>query len=357
MDLNTRMISAPYSIPHKEKAALYEEFLTRLTRFHQQNCPEYRRLLKALGHSEEGAFSAETTPMLPVSIFKDLDLKSVSDEAVFKTLTSSGTTGQRVSKIYLDAETSANQQRALYRIVSDFVGEKRLPYLVLDSKKVLRDRAMFSARGAGILGFSIFASQTFYALDENMVLDLDGVRRFLDTHGGGPVLLFGFTYMVWKHLVQALEARGERLDIPEGILIHGGGWKKLAGDAVSPAEFKDRVRKATGVRRVYDYYGMAEQTGCIYMECPCGHLHASIWSDVIFRRPSDFGICEPGESGLIQVLSLLPRSYPGHSLLTEDMGVLLGEDDCPCGRLGKYFTVTGRAPRAEVRGCSDTYEG
>ena len=102
---------------------------------------------------------------------------------------------------------------------------------------------------------------------------------------------------------------------------------------------------------------MAEQTGCIYMECPCGHLHASIWSDVIFRRPSDFGIREPGEYGLIQVLSLLPRSYPGHSLLTEDMGVLLGEDDCPCGRLGKYFTVTGRAPRAEVRGCSDTYEG
>ena len=198
MDLNTRMISAPYSIPHKEKAALYEEFLTRLTRFHQQNCPEYRRLLKALGHPEEGVFSPETTPMLPVSIFKDLDLKSVSDEAVFKTLTSSGTTGQRVSKIYLDAETSANQQRVLYRIVSDFVGEKRLPFLVLDSKKVLRDRAMFSARGAGILGFSIFASQTFYALDENMVLDLDGVRRFLDTHGGGPVLLFGFTYMVWR---------------------------------------------------------------------------------------------------------------------------------------------------------------
>lgn len=167
--------------------------------------------------------------MLPVSIFKDLDLKSVSDEAVFKTLTSSGTTGQRVSKIYLDAETSANQQRALYRIVSDFVGEKRLPYLVLDSKKVLRDRAMFSARGAGILGFSIFASQTFYALDENMVLDLDGVRRFLDTHGGGPVLLFGFTYMVWKHLVQALEARGERLDIPEESSSTAEGGKSWLG--------------------------------------------------------------------------------------------------------------------------------
>ena len=71
----------------------------------------------------------------------------------------------------------------------------------------------------------------------------------------------------------------------------------------------------------------------------------------------DFSLCEPGEEGVLQVLSPLPRSYPGHSLLTEDLGVLLGEDDCPCGRKGKYFKVTGRVPRAEVRGCSDTYEG
>ena len=48
-----------------------------------------------------------------------------------------------------------------------------------------------------------------------------------------------------------------------------------------------------------------------------------------------------GEPGVIESLSLLPRSYPGHAVLTEDVGVLLGEDDCPCGRLGKYFTVTG----------------
>ena len=78
---------------------------------------------------------------------------------------------------------------------------------------------------------------------------------------------------------------------------------------------------------------------------------------MVVRRSGDFSLCEPGEEGVLQVLSLLPRSYPGHSLLTEDLGVLLGEDDCPCGRLGKYFRVTGRVPRAEVRGCSDTYEG
>ena len=49
-------------------------------------------------------------------------------------------------------------------------------------------------------------------------------------------------------------------------------------------------------------------------------------------------------------------SYPGHSLLTEDMGAILGVDDCPCGRKGKYFRIDGRIPQAEIRGCSDTHE-
>jgi hypothetical protein len=62
-----------------------------------------------------------------------------------------------------------------------------------------------------------------------------------------------------------------------------------------------------------------------------------------------------GEKGIIQVVSILPGSYPGHSLLTEDEGELLGEDDCPCGRLGKYFRISGRLKNADIRGCSDTY--
>lgn len=357
MELSAILQNKPYGMPAPEKRALYAEGLTELTRFHREHCPEYGRLLAALGCPDRMACTLENTPMLPVSLFKDLELRSIPEEAVFKTLTSSGTTGQRVSKIVLDGETSAHQQQALYQIMADFLGEQRLPFLVLDSKKVLRDRAMFSARGAGILGFSIFGTRPCYALDENMELDLDGVRAFLEQHRGETIFLFGFTFMIWQHVVRALEEKGEKLDIPNGILVHGGGWKKLAGQAVSPEEFKARVAAVTGVERVSNYYGMAEQTGCIYMECPHGHLHASLWSDVVVRRGRDYSPCAFGEEGVIQVLSLLPRSYPGHSLLTEDLGVLLGEDDCPCGRLGKYFRVTGRVPRAEVRGCSDTYEG
>ena len=342
MELNTLLQYKPYSTARTEKRALYAGLLTELTQFHREHCPEYGRLLDALGCPAHMECTVESAPMLPVSLFKELELRSIPEGEVFKTITSSGTTGQRVSRIFLDGATSACQQQALCQIMSDFLGERRLPFLVLDSRQVLRNRAMFSARGAGILGFSIFGTRPCYALDEHMELDLDGVRAFLEEHQGETIFLFGFTFIIWKHVVRALEERGERLDIPNGILVHGGGWKKLAGEAVSPGEFKARVAAATGVERVSNYYGMAEQTGCIYMECPQGHLHASLWSDIVVRRGRDYRPCEPGEEGVLQVLSPLPRSYPGHSLLTEDLGVLLGEDDCPCGRKGKYFKVTGR---------------
>ena len=302
-------------------------------------------------------FSEEDIPMLHVGLFKDFELKSVPDEEVFKSMTSSGTTGQRVSNIVLDRKTAADQQKALVSIVSDFIGDERLPFLIIDSCDVLKNRNRFSARGAGIMGFSIFGSRTCYALDEDMSLNFDRVSEFLEKYKGRKILVFGFTYIIWKHFYKALLESGRRLDISNGILIHGGGWKKLKDEAVSSAEFRRCIRSVSSMEKIYNYYGMAEQTGCIYMECEEGHLHASIFSDIITRRAGDFSPCGIGEKGIIEVLSPIPHSYPGHAILTEDEGVIRGEDNCPCGRKGKYFDIIGRIEKAEVRGCSDTYEG
>jgi phenylacetate-coenzyme A ligase PaaK-like adenylate-forming protein len=297
-------------------------------------------------------------PFLPVRLFKELSLKSIPDEEVVKTMTSSGTTGQAVSKIYLDRATSANQQKTMVKIVSEFTGSSRMPMIIIDCPGVIKNRAMFSARGAGILGFSIFGSKKIYALNDDMKLDVEGLKVFLDTYKGQKILLFGFTFMIWQHFYKELlrlKEEGISFDLSNGILIHGGGWKKLVSEAVSHDEFHKRLKDVCGLGHIHDYYGMVEQTGCIYMECESGHLHASIFSDVITRRHIDFSECEIGEEGIIQVVSTIPESYPGHSLLTEDEGVILGEDDCPCGRKGKYFRIDGRLKNAEIRGCSDTY--
>lgn len=356
MEFDQILSISPYSLNKEKKRALLGERLRDLTKKHVQNCEQYARVLSLLGIKWEDIKTQYDCPFLPVRMFKDMELKSISAEDVFKIMTSSGTTGQQVSKIFLDRDTSSYQQKTLVKIVKEFTGSSRMPMLIIDSPSVVKDRRMFSARGAGILGFSIFASDRAYALHDDMSIDLDGILEFLKKYQGKKILLFGFTFMIWQHFYKELAQNPGCVDLSNAVLIHGGGWKKLLNEAVEPETFKAELKRVCGLSEVHDYYGMVEQTGCIYMECECGHLHTSIFSDVIVRRKEDFSVCDQGEEGIIQVVSTIPESYPGHSILTEDMGIILGEDDCPCGRSGKYFKITGRIKNAEVRGCSDTYE-
>lgn len=345
----------PFGVPQRDKEKLMLENLLGLTKFHREHCAAYEKITDAAGFQAESIKSVEDIPFLPVRLFKEVELLSVPREEIFKTMTSSGTSGQRVSKIFLDRETALNQQKTLIKIVTTLTGSSRMPMIIIDSPSVLKNRQMFSARGAGILGFSIFGRKNIYALDDEMNLQVDKIISFIEENHGRKIFLFGFTFMVWKYFYKALRDRNLKLDLSNAVLIHGGGWKKMAEQSVTPADFRCALNEVCGLTEIFSYYGMVEQTGCIYPECEHGRLHASIFSDVLIRRAEDFSVCGVGERGIVQVLSMLPKSYPGHSLLTEDEGVLLGEDDCECGRKGKYFQIIGRLANAELRGCSDTY--
>ena len=258
----------PYSLNKIEKNKLLTERLVELTKLHQEKCPEYKRILDAIGFDFENVESYMDLPFLPVRLFKELELKSVEQEDVVKTMTSSGTTGQTVSKIFLDRTTSSNQQKTMVKIVSDFTGSSRMPMIIVDCPSVVKNRFMFSARGAGILGFSIFGSKKIFALDDDMKLDVEGVIAFLEKYQGERILLFGFTFMIWQHFYKELlrlKGEGVTIDLSNGILIHGGGWKKLTSEAVNHDEFHEALKDACDLVHIHDYYGMVEQTGCICM--------------------------------------------------------------------------------------------
>ncbi|MBE6423598.1 acyl-protein synthetase [Succinivibrio dextrinosolvens] len=346
---------SPFGLNKAEKEKLLKNKLLLLTELHRTRCESYSKILSAYGYNPDNVKSHYDIPFIPVRLFKNYDLLSISKNEIFKTMTSSGTSGQRVSKIFVDKTTANNQQKTLIRIMSDFIGKKRLPMLLIDSPNVVKDRNLFSARGAAILGLRMLGRETIYALDDNMQLKLDEVQAFIEKNRDSKIIIFGFTFMVWQHLYQELLKRNIKLDLSNAYLITGGGWKKLVSLNISNSDFRNALNTQCGIEHFIDHYGMVEQTGCIYAQCEYGHLHASIFSDVIPRRAADFSVCEKGEEGIIQVVSVLPHSYPGHSILTEDKGIILGEDDCPCGRLGKYFKLTGRLKKAELRGCSDTY--
>ena len=342
----------PYGVAAVEKARLLNPALDALTRHHGAACPEYRAMMDAPRH----AARQPRPSFIPVRLFKEMDLASVPKDQVMRHLASSGTTGQTPSRVALDAVTAQLQGRALVRILREWLGPARRPLLVVDAPAVAGGAgdAARSARAAGVLGVSLFASSITYALTPDMQPDLAALEKFSGEVGEGPCLAFGFTFMVHAQLLRALAEAGRRFHFPGGILLHGGGWKKLQEQAVSPQAFDAAVKTGLGIAKVHNFYGYGRTGGHHFrrLRTPT-NFHAPTAAEVFIRPARHLGSLRQGRNGPgANLYSVIPRSYPGHNLLTEDLGELTGEDDCPCGKKGKTFRLHGRLPRAEVRGCS-----
>ena len=327
--------------------------LNALTSHHTTQCKLYADFVDTM-FSDRPAKTLADVPFLPVRAFKEFELKSIPDDDIYKVMRSSGTSG-KFSQIFLDKHTAQQQTKALVECFGDHFGKGRFPMLVIDSESTVKDRLKFSARTAAINGFSMFSRRRCFALDDDMSLQIHRVRSFLEEHDGKPIFVFGFTFLIWQAFVQALQRMNQTLPLSSAFLVHGGGWKKLEAEKVTNAQFKSNIHAVTGTSKVHNYYGMVEQTGTIFMECVAGRLHSSPQSAALIRDPESHTVLPHGQTGLLQVFSTIQGSYPGHSLLTEDIGRTYAATDCACGRDGTIVEIDGRLAQAEVRGCSDAY--
>lgn len=324
------------------------ESINLLTEHHKKRNRLYSDYVKSL-FPHGRVSSIEGVPYLPVRAFKGRRLSSIPESQIYRLMYSSGTGSNGRSEIPIDRETARLQTEALaYEFGRNF-GRSRFPLLILSSPPT---GSTFSASQAAVAGFSIFSKGSTFALDSLGKPNHDSVAGFLKSSRGVRRFVFGFTYDVWNFVTQIRDS-GERLNLQNAFLVHGGGWKRLQSKAVSRDEFTAAVRTYLGIEEVRNYYGMIEQTGSIYVECEKGFLHAPVSGDFLIRHPLTMVPLSPGQTGVIQVFSNLQKSYPGHSLLTEDVGFKhVGQ--CGCGNPTKRISVTGRLDRAEVRGCSDS---
>ena len=98
---------------------------------------------------------------------------------------------------------------------------------------------------------------------------------------------------------------------------------------------------------------MVEQLGNIWVEASPGVFVPPSTSYVLIRDPHTLEVVNDGSEGLVQLFSSLPESYPGHSILTEDIGRRV-KNSHRCDVLGEYgLELRGRLPKAQTRGCSD----
>jgi hypothetical protein len=244
-------------------------------------------------------------------------------------------------------------------IIRNFIGPARRPYLVVDIPENLKPQAALGARAAAIQGLGSFATEIVSCLrldrSGDSSLDLDKVLDCAQKWKNTEVLVYGFTYVIWTQLIQPLQRQGITLDIPNVHVLHSGGWKRLEKQSVTKDIFIRDVASAFGCStdRVIDYYGMVENVGVVYPDCKYGNKHVPAFAEVIVRDPLTLAQVEVGEQGLVQVCSVLPMSFPGFLVLTDDMAEIIGYDGCPCGRRGTHFRFVKRIPKAEVRGCGN----
>ncbi len=350
----------PYGLAPEEQQAIFLRLLRDELEYACSRNAGFRNYVEHWPTDPYSAKRVADLPYLPVGLLKaQPPLLLVDPGDIKRTLTSSSTTGQTPSRIALDSSTSRRMTKGAVAIAQDFIGPERRPYLVVDVPTSVGVGPELGARGAAIQGLRPFASEVAYCLglgnDGNLVLDREKLLQFAEGHRESQVLVYGFTYILWKYLVEPLRAADIRLDMPNLYIMHSGGWKLLQREAVDKKTFNEGLAQVFGCSadRVIDFYGMVENVGVIYPDCAEGNKHVPAFADVIVRDPLTLEPVAEGGLGIVQVCSALPTSFPGHLLLTEDLAEVVAYDGCRCGRRGTSFRFMGRVPKSEVRGCGN----
>ncbi len=353
----------PYSLSQQEKDVLLKSALKESLEHHFSGSSEFQKICRKKGFVPPfDNFDYSDIPYLPVGIFKNLRLASVSQDRIVRTLNSSATSSQIPSTVFIDDLTRKRQMKTLSWLISEFLGNERQHYVIFDANPMLFPRNnQLSARNAAIRGFLIAASKSdyFMNIDEKNELSVDILRLvpFLEDieKQNKKIVIFGFTYVLFVHVARQLQKQGIKFSLKNATIVHIGGWKKLQNEAVSKDIFNRTLSETFGVppSKILDSYGFTEQLGIIYVDCEDGLKRCPIVSEIIVRDPDSLQPLPDGEDGLIEFITPLPYSYPGTAILLDDIGCVVTRVPDAMGRMGTAFEVRGRAKTAEVRGCGD----
>ena len=359
--IDTLLIQQPFELDINEKSRLFSDAIYDAFAHHMENNELFNNYCQNKGFRlERNTVNLADYPYLPVNIFKNKRLTSVPNDKIKAILNSSATTGIP-STIVLDTITSKRQTIASAKVMADYLGDKRRPFLILDGDPFESNMSEISARSAATRGFLILASRQEYFLkkeNQNLTLDIkklkDSIKSYEDTEQ--EICIFGFTYLLYQHVVKVLKEGGLSLQLPKNSKIaHIGGWKKLESQKVTKEQFLKDISDVFGVEvsNIFDFYGFTEQMGLVYVSIGEKPKTVPVYSEIIIRDFQSLEPVEDGEQGLIQILTPLPHSYPGISVLTEDVGRVTGRGKDQTGRIGTQFEIIGRAKKAEARGCGD----
>lgn len=312
-----------------ESDAEFESLALKLFRFQAEENDVYRQYLDLLGVIPRQINSLQQIPFLPISFFKSHKVTTGSFDPK-KVFSSSGTTGQQVSKHYVeDPELYEKSCRLgferVYGPVKDYCVLALLPsYLERSgSSLIYMAEKMIEASADPESSFYLHDLEKLYAVLQDKI------------KSGQKTLLLGVSF--------ALLDFAETYSLPEShlIVMETGGMKGRRKEMIRE-ELHALLCRGLGVKSIHSEYGMTELMSQAYSR-GSGKFTTPPWMKVLVRETDDpFTAAKPGKTGGINVIDLANVDSCAF-IETQDLGRIYADAS---------FEVMGRFDNADIRGCN-----
>jgi hypothetical protein len=354
----------------------------------------YRRQCLARGIKADQIQSWREIPAVPAAAFKEIDLTCLAPEERTTVFFSSGTTRQKTSRHF----HNANSLRVYEQSLTTWFAHQfpngyptRVLTLTPDAHRASHSSLahMFETLKRN-LTFDVFEFAGDVQQDGTWCVNEPVAVEFLRTaeRAGTPVLLLG-TAFSYVHLLDHLSQQGLRFRLPAGSsLLETGGYKGRSRTLTKP-ELYAYITERLGLppTGILSEYGMSELSSQAYdsvqriygsdevdanVSIPQRRFCFPRWTRIQIISPETGREVLPGQTGLIRVFDLA-NVYSVMAIQTEDMGIAWPDEEngssapnAATRRLGKEsssrtalhptgqggFELLGRPALAEPRGCS-----
>lgn len=296
-------------------------------------------------------------PAVSTAAFKELELTCLSPAERTHVFHSSGTTEQRPSRHFHNAESLAVYEASLWPWL---VENLRLP--IADSRLLMLTPPPRQTPHSSLVYMFNFVRRNLAAEagafvgrvdpDGAWTVVFDAALAALLRDDSQPLLVLG-TAFSFVHLLEELAARNARFQLPSGSRVLETGGYKGRSRVLPKAELHALLSERFGVpeSHIVCEYGMSELSSQAYdtpslkadvqSEKSGRVFHFPPWARVQVISPETGCEVREGETGLLRVLDLA-NVFSVMAVQTEDLAV----------RCGDGFELIGRAQLAEPRGCS-----
>ena len=303
-----------------------EKDILDIYNFQYAHCDIYRKYVDLLGIKVS---SVKDIPFLPIQFFKTKKVYGATKnpEIVF---TSSGTTGQEVSKHYVayaDIYTQSYTEgfRYFFGNPEEYTILALLPsYLEREgSSLITMVEGLIKTSGSNFSGFFLHNHNDLY----NSLQELKTMQK--------PTILIGVSFALLDFIEKY------RINFPELIVMETGGMKGRR-EEITRTELHAAICNGFGVDKVYSEYGMTELLSQAYSKGN-GIYHAPPWMKIVIRDARDPFIIQPAETaGGVNIIDLA-NIYSCSFIETQDLGIVHNDGS---------FEIIGRFDESEIRGCN-----